>query len=142
MTIFKKLKLYFFFKKTLKQNKTTLLSRFFMKIDRASRIYTILNIPEKIINEPYNLRKSDIDTISEKYLREYISELSEYLNSIGLSELYDFYDPIDKVGKYSFLVIIGFKPFNSVFFNKIIYFWILPILSLILIIYFLFFVLY
>jgi hypothetical protein len=142
MNLYKKIRLYRSFKKNLRNNRVYLESNFNARIDKASRIYTVLNIPEDLFGEPYNLRKSDIDSISETYIREYISKISEYLNSIGLSELYDFYEPIKKVDKYSYLIILGYKPFNSVEYNKLIWFRILPILSISsiisLIIYFIF----
>jgi hypothetical protein len=101
---------------------------FGVRIDRVNRLYTVINLPEEKFEEPYNLRKSDIDSISETFLKEYIRVLSEYLNSIGLSELYDFYEPIEKKAKYSYLIVLGFKPFNTVHFNKMIWFRLFPIL--------------
>lgn len=121
MTFFKKIKLFIEYKKSLRKNKVQLESEFNIRIDRAFRLYTVLNIPKDLVSEPYNLRKSDIDGISDTYIREYIQSLSTYLNSIDLAELYDFYEAVKKVDKYSYLIIIGFKPFNSVRFNRWIY---------------------
>lgn len=118
MNIFKKISLYRSFSKILELNKVSLEANFNMKIDYANRIYTVVNVPIDSIGEPYNLRKSDIDTISEKYLKEYISKSSEYLNSIGLVELYGFYEPIKKVDKYSYLIILGYKHMNSVSYTR------------------------
>jgi hypothetical protein len=78
------------------------------------------------MEEPYNLRTSDIDTISQTYVREYINKISNYLDSLGLKELYDFYEPVKRVEKYSFLIVLGYKPFNSVEYNTIVYYRILP----------------
>jgi hypothetical protein len=140
--MFKKIRLYNSFKKTLSLNRVTLEGDFNARIDKAYRIYTVVNIPDESFGEPYNLRKSDIDSISETYIREYLSKISNYLNSIGLSELYDFYEPIKKVDKYSYLIVLGFKPFNSVRYNNLIWLRIIPILSIVsiisLIIYFIF----
>ena len=98
-----------------------------MRIDNADRLYTVINIPTNLIEEPYNLRKSDVDNIAENYIRDYISELSTYLNSVGLSEMYDFYEPISKVDKYSYLIIIGYKQVDSVEINRIIYRILIPV---------------
>ena len=140
--MFKKIRLYNSFKKIIRSNRVTLEGNFNARIDKAYRIYTVINIPEETFGEPYNIRKSDIDSISETYIREYVSKISDYLNSIGLSELYDFYEPIKKVDKYSYLIILGFKPFNSVNYNNLIWLRIVPILSIFsiisLIIYFIF----
>lgn len=133
MNFFKKLLLYRSYAKVLTTNRIDLESRFNIRVDRANRLYTVLNIPESVFGEPYNLRTNDIETISSQYVREYIRSLSTYLDSIGLSELYDFYEPVKKVEKYSFLIILGFKPFNSVKYNTILYFRIVPALTILLI---------
>ena len=140
--MFKKIRLYNSFKKIIRSNKVILEGNFNARIDKVYRIYTVINIPEETFGDPYNVRKSDIDSISETYIKEYVSKISNYLNSVGLSELYDFYEPIKKVDKYSYLIVLGFKPFNSVNYNNLIWFRIVPILSIVsiisLIIYFFF----
>jgi hypothetical protein len=141
MNIFKKIRLFSEYKKIIKSKRVDLEGSFNIRIDRAQRLYTVLNIPEELFGEPYNIRKSDIDTISQTYIKEYVTRLSTYLNSIGLTELYDFYEPIKKVDKYSYLLIMGFKPMNSASYNKIIYYRILPVLifiSLSVLLYFIF----
>jgi hypothetical protein len=141
MNIFKKIRLFDEYKKIIKSKRVDLEGSFNLRIDRAQRLYTVLNIPEELFGEPYNIRKSDIDTISQTYIKEYVTRLSTYLNSIGLTELYDFYEPIKKVDKYSYLLIMGFKPMNSTNYNKIIYYRILPVsilISLTILLYFIF----
>jgi len=131
MGIFKDLRLFFSYRKLIKKNRVNLESQFFIRIDNADRMYTVLNIPTNLVEEPYNLRKEDVDLIAQNYIRQYISELSTYLNSIGLSELYDFYEPIKKVDKYSYLIVLGYKQLDSVEINKIIYRIVLPIFGVI-----------
>lgn len=131
VSIFKKIKLFNLFKKVLKFNKDELSLKFNLRIDRANRLYTVLNVPEELVGEAYSLKKSDIDRISENYIKSYSNELAEYLDSKGLKELYDFYK-IDKVGKYSYLIVFGFSLFKSHKYYNTIFFIILPfILSLI-----------
>lgn len=127
MNFFKKIQLYSSYKNILKKNKVTLEGDFNIRIDRANRMYTVINVPDELFGEPYNLRKGDIDTISMSYIKEYINRLSVFLNQIGLNELYDFYEPVKKVDKYSYLVVLGFKPMNSVEYNNTIMFRVLPI---------------
>ena len=129
MGIFKDLRLFFSYKSAINKNKVRLEGDFNMRIDNADRMYTVLNIPTNLVEEPYNLRKDDIDRISQNYIRDYINELSTFLNSIGISELYDFYEPIKKVDKYSYLIVIGYKQLDSVEINKIIYRILLPVIS-------------
>lgn len=128
MGIFKDLRLFFSYKSAINKNKVRLEGDFNMRIDNADRMYTVLNIPTNLVEEPYNLRKDDIDRISQNYIRDYINELSTFLNSIGISELYDFYEPIKKVDKYSYLIVIGYKQLDSVEINKIIYRILLPVI--------------
>lgn len=126
MGLIKDIRLFFSFKKILKKNKVRLESDYNLRIDNADRLYTVINVPENILGEAYDLKKSDIDKISEGYIKDYLSKLSTYLNSIGLTELYDFYEPIKKVDKLSYLIVLGFKPLDSVEINKIIYRILLP----------------
>lgn len=130
MNLIQKISLYRQYKRAIKQNKVTLNGDFGVRIDRASRLYTVLNIPSELYGEPYNLRKGDIDTISQAYIKEYVQKLSLFLNSIGLSEIYDFYEPIKKIDKYSYLIVLGFKQMNSVEYNKIIWYRVVPIITI------------
>lgn len=128
MNIFKKIRLFWSYRDILNKNRVLLEGDYNVRIDNAFRLYTVLNIPDETFGEPYNLRTGDIDTISQTYLREYIGKLSDLLNNLGLSELYDFYEPVKRVEKYSYLIVLGFKPFNSVKYNNILYFRIIPLL--------------
>jgi hypothetical protein len=131
ISFLKKVKLFFFFRKNLNRLKNQLETSFNARVDRASRIYTIINIPSSLIEEPYNLRKEDIDSLAKNYLSDYTRDLSNFLNSNNLMELYDFYE-VKKVAKYSYLVIFGFSLFNSV--NFLLGYYITLYSSLVLII--------
>ena len=108
----KKLKLFLSYRKVIKSNKSEILQKFGFRIDNANRLYTVLNIPEELVGEAYSLKKSDIDTISQNFIREFAKETSTFLNSKGLSELFDIYE-VKKVDKYSYLIVIGFSLFKS-----------------------------
>ena len=112
ISIIKKQKVYREYKKILMQNSVELENKYNMRIDNANRMYTVLNISEDIIGEAYSIKKSDIDKIADNYIRQYCGELGSYLNGIGMTELYDFYD-LKKVDKYSYLIIIGFSMFRT-----------------------------
>jgi hypothetical protein len=114
ISLYKKIKIFGEFKKVIKLNKTELEQVFGARIDKAYRIYNVLNVPTDVIGEPYNLRKTDIDKIAETSIREYSNKLSEYLDSKGLKEMYDFYE-VKKVDKYSYLVVLGFSIPNDTF---------------------------
>ena len=124
--LFKKIRLFRLFKKVVNQNKVELNSNFGIRVDRAYRLYTILNIPEELIGDAFSLRKTDIDRISEPYIKGYTNELGSFLNSKGLGEMYDFYE-LKKEDKFSWKIVIGYKLFKSnEWYNKL-YFRILPI---------------
>lgn len=124
--LFKKIKLFFSYRRTVLDIEETLERELGARVDRAYRIYTVVNIPKIEIDEPYNLRKSDIDRISERYLKDFSNKISSFLNSKGLMEMYDIYD-INKVDKYSYLVVIGFSIFRTdKVFRKLLFRW-LPI---------------
>lgn len=112
VSLFRSIFLFFFFRKRILRNKTTLLNNFGAKIDYINRIYTVLNIPKELIEEPYDFRTSDINSISQNYIKAYSGEMQQYLNSLGLRELFDIYE-VKKVDKYSYLIIIGFSLFNT-----------------------------
>jgi hypothetical protein len=134
VNIFRKINLFFTFRKNLLKAETDLKIQFNIRIDSILRFYTVLNVPNEVIEEPYNLRKSDIDTIGRNYVKEYNFQLSQFLNSRGLTELYDLYD-MEKVDKYSYLLVFGFSIFNTKrLANNLIRIWI-PIVSTILFIF-------
>lgn len=124
VSFFKKLKLFLNYKRIVKQNKLELERSLNIRVDNAQRLYTVLNVPEELIGEAYSLKKSDIDRISETYIREYVFEVSKLLNSKGLMELFRTYE-IKKVDKYSYLIVIGFslietpKLYNNLYYKVI-----------------------
>jgi len=57
ISIFKKIKLFRVFKKRLKEISTELGLKFNIRLDRAYRMYTVINIPEELIGESYSIKK-------------------------------------------------------------------------------------
>lgn len=131
--LLKKIRLFSFYKKAIKENRSEIEQTFGLRIDKAQRMYTVLNIPEEIIGEAFSLKKSDIDRISENYIKEYSSEISRFLTSKGLGELYSFYE-VKKVDKYSYLVVIGYSLFRSNEYYDKLYWRVYPIIGVITII--------
>ncbi len=138
--LFKKIKMFLQYRRSIKKIKDDLRNQLNVKVDRAYRLYTVINIPEENFEPPYNIRKSDIDAISEKFLKEYFSKLQPILDKAGLMEMYVVYD-IQKVGKYSYLPIVGFSLFktNEVF-RKLLLRWIPITLLLSLVSFFLYYI--
>jgi hypothetical protein len=108
----KKIQLYLTYRKTLEKNREDLFQNFTSRIDKVYRIYTVINLPKEEMEEPYNFRKRDLDIFAEKYIREYAQKIAKYLDDLGLNELYDIYE-VKKVDKFSYLIVVGFKLFNT-----------------------------
>lgn len=106
--IIKKFKLLFTYIKIILNNKSVLNESYKIRYDYIFRLYTIINIPTDLIPEAYDLKKNDIDKLSQSYVSDFMVNISSLLNKIGLIELYVVYD-LKKVDKYSYLVVIGFK---------------------------------
>lgn len=133
VNIFKKISLFKTFKKVIKKNTDELNIKYGLRVDKSYRLYTVLNIPEDLIGEAYSLKTSDINKISENYIREYSSELSDYLNTKNLNELYKTYE-VKKVSKYSYLLVFGFSLMRSNVYYNYLYFLVYPLLVLSLVI--------
>lgn len=125
----KKLKLFFFWRKTIKESKFELQQKFNLRIDSAQRLYTVINVPEELIGEAYALKKQDIDRISETYIRGFSGELTQTLNQKGLQELFKVYE-IRRVDKYAYLLVVGFSIFESQKYYNSLYYIITPLIIL------------
>jgi hypothetical protein len=126
ISLWKKIKLFNSYKKIVNENKVELENKFGIRIDNAFRMYTVLNIPEELIGESYSLKKSDIDSISQNFIKEYGTELADFLNKKGFNELYEYYE-IKKVDRYSYLLVYGFSLFKSNKFYNNLYWMVIPI---------------
>lgn len=133
ISFIKKVKLFLSFRKSVKKISDKLENDFNARIDSASRIYTVINIPPALIEDPYNLRKEDIDNLAKTYIREYSNKLSTFLNQNNLMEMYDYYD-VGKVDKYSYLIIFGFSLFDSAKFMRNYYISLYTSISLVLLV--------
>lgn len=125
ISLLKKINLFREYRKSISKSRQVLES-IGLRIDKANRLYTVLNIPEELIGEPYGLKKSDIDRISENYIREYISESSKLFFETNINDLISVYE-VKKVDKYSYLIVFGFSLFRSNEYYDRIYFRIIPI---------------
>jgi hypothetical protein len=110
--LFNQIKLFLFFKSTIKNNFLVLNTSLNLRKDISNRLYTVINIPTDAVEPPYNLRTTDINIIAENYIKDYCFNVGKVLDSLGLKELYKIYS-ISKVDKYSYLVVIGFSLFES-----------------------------
>lgn len=133
ISFYKKFKAFLNYRRSVKAIKSQLQSEFNVRVDNAYRLYTVVNLPKEQLDEPYNLRTSDINMIADRYLKEFSNKMASFLNKNGMMEMYRMYN-IEKVTKYSYLVIIGFSLFETDKLFKRILFRILPITLLLSII--------
>ena len=129
VSLLKKIKIFKEYKKIIKSIKTELEQSFGVRIDKAWRMYSVINIPIDQVGEPYNLKRSDIDRIAESSIKGFSTELGIFLDAKGLKELYDFYE-VQKVDKYSYLLIFGFSLFKSNEYYDKIRFRVIPVVVL------------
>ena len=129
VSLLKKIKIFREYKKIIKSIKIELEQSFGVRIDKAWRIYSVINIPIEEVGEPYNLRRSDIDKIAEASIKGFSTELGIFLDSKGLKEIYDFYE-VQKVDKYSYLLVFGFSLFKSNEYYDKIRFRVIPVVVL------------
>lgn len=139
ISIIRKIKLFNFYKMKIKDKEVELKTKYNVRIDKADRMYTVLNVPENLIGEAYSLKKSDIERISQTYLKQYATDLGGYLDSIELKELHKTYT-VEKVGKFSFLLVFGFSLFKSHKYYNFIYYIFTPIVIVgLIVLFFLYF---
>lgn len=112
MGLFKKINLFFTYRSVLKSIKRELEMDYNARIDSIYRIYTVVNLPDVLFEEPYNLRTTDIDSIARNYIVDFRRNFSDYMVRKGLMELFEIYE-VRKVDKYSYLLIFGFSLFNT-----------------------------
>jgi hypothetical protein len=92
MNFFKKIIVFFTYRSKINTIKEELKLEYNAKIDSIYRIYTVLNLPPIIFEEPYNLRTYDIDQISRNYILDFRRNISDFLVKRGLMELFELYE--------------------------------------------------
>ena len=112
ISFIKKVRLFLLYRKTIKEIEKELQRNFNLRIDKASRLYTIFTIPSDVIEEPYNIRRADFDTLVQNFIKSYTNDLSKFLNSKGLNEMYDIYE-MEKIDSYNYLLVYGYSLFKS-----------------------------
>jgi hypothetical protein len=123
VSLIKKLKLYFQYRKLLKEHKRNLLKTLGLKLDWLYRPYTVLpiQIPQEDIDTYGNPNLPSYINLKENYVKGYIKECDALFKTIGLSELV----AIIKIEEYEENIVaiaFGFSLMDMAkFFNRIIY---------------------
>lgn len=134
LSIFKKYRLFRYFKKLLKENREVISNKkngLNLRIDKAQRIYTVVNCSSDVLKYGNNL--------ATKEIKEYVSKVDKLFIDIGLTEYVGIRD-IQQISELDFLVVFGYKGFDTTsFYNRLYLFYGLLGISAISAIFFLLF---
>jgi hypothetical protein len=104
MNIFKRIQLFFTYRKIINSIKDKLLVENNLRIDRVYRLYTVINMPDDVENYGGKLGK--------KYVEEYLRNIDQIFVGYGLYELVGILE-LKKLEGNNVLVVIGFKFLNT-----------------------------
>lgn len=112
ISLLKKIKLYNQYRKIIRNNREILSGPSLnLRVDRVSRLYTVINMPEDV--------KTYGTSLTEKYIKDYITQADTKFNEMGLGELVGILD-MNKIDETNYLVVFGFSLMNTVkFWNTI-----------------------
>ena len=98
---FKKIKLYFIYRRLLKNNLDILQNKNYnLRLDYVNRLYTVLNLPQDV--EIYG------NKLVEKHISDYISNVDKLFTEIHISEYVGLID-IKQETDMDYLIVFGFK---------------------------------
>lgn len=109
VSLLKKIKLYFVYKKIAKQASFMLQNEANLRLDRVGRLYTVLNINAEDIKN-YGPKLSS--QITQKYVNDYITTVDKLFFQLGLTELVGLLD-IKKIDDTNFLIVFGYSFLNT-----------------------------
>lgn len=105
MSFFKKVRLFFIYKKIVDMNREKILDKSLnLRIDSVYRIYTVLNMTEDV--KTYGI------SVAERIITEYIQKMDGFFVNLNLSEYIGILD-IEKVTDTDYLIVFGYGHFNT-----------------------------
>lgn len=107
MNIFKRISLLRYYRSVLSEHNQELLTTYNLKIDMVSRLYTIWSMPQ----EQYN---SYGETLLKQEVDKYMRKVDQYLQSVGLSELYGVATK-ERIAENSYRIVIRFAYLDTAF---------------------------
>jgi hypothetical protein len=105
----KKVKLFYSYRKSTKQSAFLLQNEANLRIDRVGRLYTVLALNAEDIQN-YGPKLSS--QIVQKYINDYILKVDKIFFQLGLNELVGLME-IKKIDELNYLVVFGYSLFNS-----------------------------
>lgn len=104
--MFKKISLFNFYRRTIKECEKELAVNFRLEKDLIYRLYTIVNIDPKLVEQYYT------EDISGPIVTEYVSKVHRYMSAKGLSELVAIRE-VEPIDNFNVRVVIGFSLFDT-----------------------------
>lgn len=104
--MFKNWKLYRLYKKAIREMEPDLEKNFRLERDYVYRLYTIINLDPKIVNQYY---PEDISTTA---INDYVTKVDRYMMAKGLSELIALRE-VTKLDNFNVKIVFGFNKFDS-----------------------------
>ncbi|CAG7579885.1 MAG: hypothetical protein SLAVMIC_00143 [uncultured marine phage] len=101
ISLYKRLKLYNQYRKIIRDNRDKFASvNINLRVDRVNRLYTVLNMDDDV--------KTYGTSLTEKYIKEYITSVDSIFAQMGLSELVGILE-ITKLDETNYLIVFGFS---------------------------------
>ena len=124
--LYRSIKFYFVYRNTILKNRDILKNDFNVDIDWVNRLYTVINVPETEVEEPFNIRKADIEAMSKKYVDDYVKSMNKWYSQNSLRELIEIYE-FRKISKYSYLMVTGYSMFKTNKVANVLMYFVLPV---------------
>lgn len=101
-----KIKLYRAYKKSIKSLEKEVYDNFKLERDYVNRLYTVINIDPKIVNQYYP------EDVSSPIVKEYVTKVDRYMRAQGLGELIAIRE-ITRLDNFNVKVVFGFSLFDT-----------------------------
>jgi hypothetical protein len=123
--VFKKLRLFNLYRRTIKECEAELSENFRLEKDLVYRLYTVVNIDPKLVEQYYT------EDISGPVVKDFVIKVDRYMRAKGLGELVALRD-VQPLDNFNVKVVMGFSLFDTAkAANRLIAFGIIGLIALI-----------
>ena len=104
--MFKKISLFNFYRRTIKECEKELAVNFRLEKDLIYRLYTIVNIDPKLVEQYYT------EDVTGPIVTEYVTKVHRYMSAQGLGELVAIRE-VKPIDAFNVRIVIGFSLFDT-----------------------------
>lgn len=104
--MFNKLRLFRIYRKTIRECQEELTKNFRLERDLVYRLYTIVNIDPKLVEQYYP------EDVSGPVINDYVVKVDRYMRAKGLGELVAIRE-VQQLDKFNVRVVMGFSLFDT-----------------------------